>query len=297
MAQDDTQIGRGALWMTGAIVSFTSMAVAGRELSGAYDTFEIMMYRSLLGIVVVSAILTATRNWHQVTTRLLWLQGLRNVAHFCGQNLWFFAITAAPLSVVFALEFTQPLWVIVLSPLLLGERLTSMRTISALIGFAGILIVARPTAETLNLGIFAAAGSAVFFALTTMATKRMTRDIGIGGIMFWLTVIQAGLGIATAGYDGDVTLPTTAALPWLLVIAMGGLVAHFCIANALSLAPATVVVPIDFARLPVIAIVGMLLYAEPLDIWVLVGAVVIFGANYLNILTETRRKRVARTVP
>jgi len=293
MHQDDTQVARAALWMTGAIVSFTAMAVAGRELASTHDTFEIMLYRSLIGIVIVSAVLTATGGWAQVTTRLLWLQGLRNLVHFTGQNLWFFAITLAPLSVVFALEFTQPLWVIVLAPLLIREPMTRIRALAALAGFIGIIIVARPSADTLNAGIFAAAGSAFFFALTTISTKRLTRDVSIGCIMFWLTMFQAAFGLIAAGYDGDIAAPTLATLPWLSVIAIGGLVAHFCITSALAIAPATVVVPIDFARLPVIAIVGMLVYGEPLDVWVFVGAAVIFGANYFNILSETRKNRVA----
>ncbi len=284
---------KAALWMTGAIASFSSMAVAGRELSSTYDTFEIMMYRSFVGFFVVSAVLTVTGKWHQVSTRSIGLHSVRNTVHFTGQNLWFYAVTAAPLAQVFALEFTQPLWVILLSPLLLGEKLTPVRVVSALIGFVGILIVARPGATELNFGILAAAASAIFFALTTITTKRLTRTASIGCIMFWLTLIQAILGVAASFWDGNVTLPTIQTAPWLILVGFAGLLAHFCIANALSIAPATVVVPMDFVRLPTIAVVGMLLYSEPLDIWVLIGAAVIFGGNYLNIISETRKIRVA----
>ena len=69
---------------------------------------------------------------------------------------------------------------------------------------------------------------------------------------------------------------------------MAGLLGHFCITKALEIAPATVVVPIDFVRLPVIAIIGMLAYGEILDLWVLLGSGIIFASNYLNILSETR---------
>jgi drug/metabolite transporter (DMT)-like permease len=96
------------------------------------------------------------------------------------------------------------------------------------------------------------------------------------------------MGLTFAGYDGDIALPSAANLPWVVVIAIAGLVAHFCLTIALSLAPATIVMPIDFTRLPIIAIVGMLLYAEPLDPFVMVGAVLIFGANYYNIWSSTR---------
>lgn len=293
--QDQTppRVGLAALWMTGAIGSFSAMAVAGREVSFALDTFEIMMYRSLLGFLIVLGLLAATGKLGQVSRRDLGLQVLRNLVHFSGQNLWFFAVTAIPLAQVFALEFTSPLWVVVLSPLVLGERLTPIRALSALIGFAGILIVARPSPETLNAGVFAAAGAAVFFAFTNMLTKRLTRHHSVANIMFWLTLLQLIFGVIASGIDGDVALPDATTAPWLLVIALGGLLAHFCIANALSIAPATVVIPIDFARLPTIAIVGMLLYNEPLEIWVFAGAAVIFAANYLNIFTETRKFRIA----
>lgn len=284
---------KAALWMIGAIASFSSMAIAGRELSSVHDTFEIMMYRSFVGILIVSTVLTVTRKWAQVNTRHFGLQVTRNVVHFTGQNLWFWALTAIPLAQVFALEFTQPLWVILLSPLLLGERLTGIRVVSAIIGFIGILIVARPGATEINLGVMTAAASAFFFALTTISTKKLTQVASIACIMFWLTVIQAILGIVASGIDGHITLPTLQTIPWLILVGLAGLLAHFCITNALAIAPASVVVPIDFVRLPTIAILGMLIYHEPLDIYVLIGAAVIFGGNYLNIVTETRKNRVA----
>lgn len=288
MDESKTQIGKAALWMTGAIASFSSMAVAGRELSVTHDTFEIMFYRSLVGIIVVALVLTLTRNWHQVTTKRLGLHGIRNVVHFTGQNLWFYAVTVIPLAQVFALEFTNPIWVILLSPLFLGERLTAIRLTAALIGFAGILIVARPGATVISPGVIAAALSAIFFALTTISTKSLTRIASIGCIMFWLTVMQAALGLAASGFDGDITLPSLNTAPFLILIGLAGLLAHYCITNALAIAPATVVVPFDFARLPTIAIVGMVLYHEPLDHWTLLGAAVIFVGIFLNVWSENR---------
>lgn len=284
---------QAALWMLGAIVSFSSMAVAGRELSGTLDTFEIMMYRSAIGFCIVLAVLMATGRLAVVRRAHLKHHVLRNIAHFTGQNLWFFAVTAAPLAQVFALEFTTPLWVVLLAPLFLAEPLTRVRALAVALGFVGILIVARPGAETVNAGTVTAALAAVFFALTYIATKRLTRAETIGGIMFWLTGLQLIFGLIAAGYDGDIALPDAAGLPYVVVIALAGLLAHFCITNALSVASASIVAPLDFVRLPAIAVVGMVLYNEPLDAWVFLGAVVIFGANYVNILAENRKVRVA----
>ncbi|NNE52820.1 MAG: DMT family transporter [Sulfitobacter sp.] len=280
---------RAALWMLGAIFSFSAMAIAGRELSAGFDTFEIMLYRSVFGLVIVLGLAFLTGTYRQIGTEALGLHLVRNLFHFTGQNLWFYAVTVVPLAQVFALEFTTPLWVIVLSPFLLGERLTGLRALAATIGFAGILIVARPGAAELNSGILAAGGCALFFALTYVFTKRLTATQSITAIMFYLTLLQLVFGAITAGYDGDIAVPTVAALPLLGLIGACGLLAHYCITKALTLAPAAVVAPIDFARLPIIAIVAMLVYGEALDLWVFVGAAVIFGGNYLNIWSESRK--------
>ena len=280
---------KAALWMLGAIASFSAMAVAGREVSQWLDTFEIMTYRSLVGIVVLWIILTLTGQWRQVTRRSIGTHVVRNAAHFTGQNLWFYAMTSIPLAQVFALEFTSPIWVVLLSPLILGEPLTRLRLMSVLAGFVGILIVARPSPDTISPGLIAAASSAVFFALSVMYTRLLTRTETVLCIMFWLTLMQAAFGIIFSAWDGDMVAPSAQTLPWLVLIGLAGLLAHYCLTSALAIAPATVVVPIDFVRLPTIAIVGMLLYGEALDAWVFVGATVIFAANYANIWYANRR--------
>jgi drug/metabolite transporter (DMT)-like permease len=275
--------------MSGAIVSFCAMAVAGRSLAAEIDTFEMMLYRSLIGIGLVLAVGGLLGRLGEINAQSLGLHAVRNVFHFTGQNLWFFSLTFIPLAQVFALEFTSPLWVTLLAPLVLGERLTRTRVLAAALGFAGILIVARPGFTEINIGVLAAAASAIGFAGNILFTKKLTRTATITCILFWLTVMQAGLGLVTAGWDGDIAWPSAAAWPWIAVIGCAGLLAHLCLTNALMVAPATVVVPFDFIRLPVIAVIGMALYGEALDVFVFLGAAVIFAANYLSIWTESRR--------
>ncbi|WP_375256911.1 DMT family transporter [Citreimonas sp.] len=287
---------RAAAWMLGAILSFTTMAVAGRAVSLDLDTFEIMMYRSLIGIVLVVGVAGAAGTLREVRARKLGLHGVRNLCHFAGQNLWFYAIAMIPLAQVFALEFTSPLWVMLLSVVILGERLTLNRVLAAAAGFVGILIVTRPSIATIEAGQIAAALAAVGFAGSAVFTRRLTRTETITSILFWLTVMQAAFGVICAGFDGDIALPAAASWPWVVLIACAGLVAHFCLTTALRFAPATVVMPLDFARLPVIAIVGMAVYGEVLDPFVGLGALVIFGANYANIVVESRRSARARSV-
>ncbi|PRY80508.1 EamA-like transporter family protein [Yoonia maritima] len=269
--------------MLGAIASFTSMAIAGRAVSFELDTFEIMLFRSITGIVVVLLLAFGLGTAKQINGQRFGLHFVRNIFHFTGQNLWFYAIATIPLAQVFALEFTTPIWVILLSPLVLRERLTPIGLLSAFLGFIGILIVARPDAATMSPGLLSAAVCAIFFALTAIFTRKLTMTEPITVIMFYLTTMQAAFGLICAGYDGDIQLPSMQTLPLIIMIGFAGLFAHFCLTRALSLAPASIVMPIDFIRLPTIAVVGMLVYHEPIQLIIFVGAALIFGANYLNI--------------
>ena len=277
---------RAAIYMMGAVVSFTLMAISGRAIDTGLDTFEIMTYRSLFGIIIVLGCGYGAGTLHQINARQWRLHLVRNLFHFTGQNLWFYAILYIPLSQLFAFEFSTPLWVALMAPLVLAERLTMTRGLAAILGFVGIIMVARPDFSDLNPAIMAAACCAIGFAGATTFTKLLTRTDSITCILFWLTVLQAVFGLVCAGYDGDIAVPQGAQIFWVILIGVCGLLAHFCITRALQSAPATVVQPLEFVRLPVVAFVGYLLYSEPLELAVFAGAAVILAANILNLRAE-----------
>ncbi|MEO1612045.1 MAG: DMT family transporter [Pseudomonadota bacterium] len=278
-------------YMMGATVSFTLMAVAGRELAGRLDTFEIMTFRSIIGLIIVIAAAYGFGLTQEIKARRLGLHGLRNLFHFAGQNLWFYAVALIPFSQLFAFEFSVPIWVALLAPFFLQEKLTRTRVAAATLGFVGILLVARPDTATLNAGLVAALLAAFGFTGAAICTKLLTRTETTITIMFWLTAMQLVFGIAASGYDLDFKMPEGMDWFWVTAVGVCGLTAHYCLTTALSHAPATVVFPLDFARLPIIAVIGMLFYDEPLIALVFVGAGVIFFANYLNIRAETRASR------
>ena len=284
---------RATIYMFGAIASFTAMAIAGRAVSLQLDTFEIMLFRSVVGATLVLVFGLYFGQIKVISTRHLPIHLVRNICHFTGQNLWFFAITVVPLAEVFALEFTAPLWVLLLAPLVLGERMNKIRMLACALGLLGVLLVTRPTPDTLSWGLVASLIAAVGFAGSIMATKRLTRTETIWTVLFYMTLMQSVFGVICAGADGDIALPSLSNMPWVVLIACAGLFAHLCLTSALSLAPANVVAPVDLLRLPVIVFVGFSLYGEVIDIYVLLGALVIFGANYMNIWKETRAAKRA----
>jgi drug/metabolite transporter (DMT)-like permease len=282
-AEDPGQPLKAALWMGGAILSFTLMAVAGRAVQAELTTFQLMFWRSLIGFAVIVAIvqlrgagLAAMRTAHPG------LHLTRNVFHFAGQNLWFYGIVALPLAQLVALEFTMPIWVALLAPLVLGERLTPRRLAAAALGFVGVLIVAQPGLQPVGLGHLAGLASAVGFALNLLFTRMIMRHDQVLVVLFWMTLTQTVFGLALS-FWGGFTWPSTALIPWLVVVGITGLTAHYALSSALGLAPAATVAPMEFFRLPFIALVAMVLYAEPLDPFVFLGAAVIFAANWINL--------------
>jgi drug/metabolite transporter (DMT)-like permease len=279
---------KAALWMMGAVVSFSAMAVAGREIQVEMNTFELMLYRSLIGWLVVVAVLAGARGgFVQVRTAHPWLHVRRNLFHYAGQNLWFFAVASIPLSQLVALEFTNPLWVAILAPLMLGEPLTRPRIVAAVVGFLGVLIVAEPGVSPLGIGHAAALAAAIGFAMNTILTKQIMRFDSVLCVLFWMTLSQGAMSLVLS-LPGGIPLPSAATAPWLVVVGLTGLTAHYSLTSALGHAPASVVAPMEFLRLPIIALIGVWLYAEPLRPAVFLGAALIIAGNVVNLRAGRR---------
>jgi drug/metabolite transporter (DMT)-like permease len=284
---------RAVLWMFGALVSFSIIAIAGREAAKGADTFQIMFWRSLLGIIVLAVIWFATGGGlKDLKTGRIGTHLLRNSVHYGAQYSWLAALPLIPLSQLFAVEFTSPLWVAVLAPLILGEKLTPWRLAAAVVGFIGTMIVVRPGAIPLSEGMIFGLVAAVGFALSMIMTKRLTATEGAFKILFYMQVLQTIIGAVPMA--SRLTLPEPVTAAWIGLVGVCGLTAHFCQIRAFTLADAIIVAPLDFLRLPLIAIAGVLLYNEGLDPWVLAGGAVVVAGNVINMVGERRRMWAAR---
>jgi drug/metabolite transporter (DMT)-like permease len=278
---------RAAFWMAGTLAMISLLAVAGREVMRTLPTMEMIFYRSWMSLPIVVLIVLATGQRPSVLgTQRLGMHAWRNAAHLAGQFTWFWAITQIPLAEVFALEFTTPLWVALLAPIILREHITLPRLAAVMLGFAGALIVIRPTGMAISMGTASALSCAVAYAFSYIAIKQLTRTESAITILFWLSLFQ-GLYTTVLTF-GSLSWPTPAAWGWLVIVSLAGLAAHYCIARAFALADATIVTPMDYLRVPLIAFVGWAVYAEALDPFVLIGGAVIAAANIINLLAERR---------
>ena len=276
---------RGVLWMGGAVLSFSTMAVAARQLLAHMGPFQVLFMRSVVMLAIV-LIVVAQAQGATTATRRLPLHVLRNVIHFGGQYCWVFAIGALPLATVFAIEFTMPVWTAVLAAVLLKERLTRNRVVMLVLGVAGVLIILRPGFGFFHPAALVALAAALLDAGNMIATKRLSSTDSPLTVLFWMSVVQTPLALLTA-LPGWVS-PPVSDFPWILLIGVGSYTAHYCLTRAFKLAEATLVVPIDFTRLPLIAVVGALFYGEAFDPLILVGAAVIFAGTYTTLVRETR---------
>ena len=276
---------RGALWMGGALLSFSVMAVAVRELLRTLGIFEIMFLRSLVSLVLVLAILPYF-GLRALRTRRFGLHAIRNLLHFGGQYAWVYAIAMLPLATVFAIEFTMPIWAAVLAWLILGERLNRGRVVMLALGLAGIFIILKPGFERVPPAALVMLAGSFAYALTLIATKRLAQSDSVLAVLFYMSAIQLPLGLALALPEW--VSPGLPDMPWIIAVGAMGLIGHFCMTRAFRIADAMLVVPIDFLRLPLIAAVGMLYYDEPLEVSILLGAAVIFAGTYYSVRRESR---------
>jgi drug/metabolite transporter (DMT)-like permease len=272
-------------WMAGALIAFIAMMVAARELSDTMHTFEILLFRSIVGLAIVGVLVLRAGKAVLRTTRPR-LHVIRNVLHFAGQYGWIYGIAVLPLAEVTAIEFTAPIWTAVLAVLFLGERMNRGRVVAIGLGFAGIFVILRPGVEVVQLASLVVLASAICYATTHVTTKALTATDRPLTILFYMMVVQLPIGLVLSPLVW--TPPVAADVPWLLLVGAAALVAHYCLARAFQLADATVAVPMDFIRLPLTAFVGYLLYAERFELAILAGAVLIFAGNYYSIRRESR---------
>jgi len=276
---------RGALWMGGAVLSFCAMAVAVRELQRSMESFEILFLRSVVMLGIVATLLLRTPgSWR---TRQFRLHAWRAMIHLGGQYLWVASIGLLTLATVFAIEFTIAVWVALLAALFLGERLTRARLVQLALGIAGVMIILQPGAMSFRPAALLMLAGSLLYAASIVLTKRISATDSAPTVLFWMSLLQAPVTLAAALPHWST--PPASSLPWIALIGAGSYSAHYCMTRAMKLADATVVAPIDFIRLPLIAILGALLYAEPFDPLVIVGAIVIFSGTFYSLRAEGRR--------
>jgi drug/metabolite transporter (DMT)-like permease len=269
------------IWMSGALFSFCFMAIAARELSSGMSTFEVLFARAAIGLVLVTLIILRTKDLTYFKTKRIKFHLGRDITHLMGQYGWFVGVSLLPLSQVFALEFTAPLWTSILAMMFFGEVLTLRRLMAIVIGFSGVFLIVNPGEGIFNFNSFYVIAAAILFSVGNTFSKSLIKTDRPLTILFFMSLIQLPVSFGLA-YQ-HLILPDALQSFWLLVIGLTSMASHFCMSKAMQKTDLSIVVTLDFFRLPLITLVGVVFYAEAFKWIMVVGALMVFSANLVNL--------------
>ena len=267
-------------WMLLTLSLFSLTAVAVKELSVNLDTAEIIFYRSVVSLLVILPIV-----WYfgckAVISKNTGKHIVRNIAHFFGQYGWIYGISFIPLAEVFALEFTVPIWTAIIAAILIKEKITKARIVAISLGILGVLIILRPGLEIIHLASLAVLIGAMSYALSHTLTKSLVENDTPLSIIFYMALFQLPMALLLS--FNNLVMPSGIMWLWIVIIGIAAMLAHYCMAKALTYADAMVVVPMDFLRLPLIMVIGFFIYNENIEWLVFVGALIMLIGNFINL--------------
>lgn len=279
----------GILWMLLAGLCFVAVNGTVRWLGPALPAPEGAFLRFGFGLVLlVPTLLPALRRGF---TPGIWGQfALRGALHSVGVILWFFAMARITVAEVTAIGFLNPIVVTVGAALLMGERLSWRRTLAIIVALIGAMIVLRPGLRVIEPGHLAQLGASVTFGLSYLLAKRLSERVPAGVVVAMMSLTVC-IGIAPFALWNWVP-PTLLQCTTLACSALFGTAGHYAMIRAFDVAPMTVTQPVVFLQLIWASLLGALVFAEPVDIWVLVGGAVVIGAICYITLREARSRRV-----
>jgi drug/metabolite transporter (DMT)-like permease len=270
-----------ALWMAGWLALMLMIAVAGREALRELNVFQLILIRSSVGLFLLYPLIHRAGGFSAIRTQRLPQHIARNIIHFGAQLGWFFALTLIPIGQVVAIEFTMPIWTAILAAMFLGERMTISKSCAIVFGLVGVVMIVRPATGEINPGQLIALAAAVGFGISIAMVKSLTRTEQTVTIVFYMAAVQLAGSLLPGLYAW--IWPSLTAWGWAIVVAFCGTFSHYCMTRAMLYADATVVVPMDFLRVPLTAMAGWLLYSERLDAFTVFGAALILTGNLVNL--------------
>lgn len=275
---------KGVAWMMGAVVSFSTMAICIRELADTLSVYQLLFLRSGVGLpLIVAAAALSAAGLRQLRTAQMKVQVIRNVVHIIGQGLWIYALTVLPLAMVFAVEFTTPLLAVLMASVLLGEHTNRAQRFGLALGLVGTIVIVRPSPAGVSWDVVIMLAAALAFAGAHLSSRVLSRTDASMSVPFWMCLLQTPVGLAFALTDWR-PIPL-ADVPLIILLAAGALMAHHSLTSAFRNAPVARMIPFDYLRLPLIAAIGAVFYAEPVDPFVFVGAALVL----LGVLSTQRK--------
>ena len=265
-----------------------------RYLGSEMPAIEAAFIRYAIGTLMIAPIIL--RNWTGLPERkTLQLYIGRSLIHGVAVILWFFAMARVPMAEVTALGYVAPIFVTIGAAMFLGERLHLRRIIGVVAGFVGAMVIIRPGFEEINLGQLAQLSAAPLFAASFIIAKKLTAREDPSMIVGLLSV-----GCTLTLLPGAILQwrpPTVAEIGWLSLSALLATFGHYTLTKAFAAAPITVTQPLSFLQLVWATAIGIMLFGEPIDPYVVLGSLIVVSAVTYISHREMQARRHASTPP
>jgi len=266
------------IWMVLSVFAFCFVVIGVKQVNTNISPFQIIFFRALIGLISLLILLprtTITGSFSNIKQHLL-----RNVFHLIAQYGWVVGIVYLSLAEVTAIEFTTPIWILILAPFFLKEKITGKKISSILLGFIGILIILKPGIDIINYNSIIVLLSAICFAIAHTATKKIVQTTLASDVVFIMCLTQLPISFACAYTNWY--WPNYSDYFWLILIGLSGIWAHFSLAKALKKEDISSLISIDYLRLPILILAGILFYNQTFDITIIIGGTLIILGNYIN---------------
>lgn len=278
----------GIFWMLVTGFCFLAVTALVKYMGPRLPAAEAAFIRYAMGLVVLLPAVGTLRAAH-LTKRQWSLFGLRGLCHAMGVILWFYSMTRISIAELTALNYLAPIYVTVGAALFLGEKLALRRIMAVLLGLAGAAIILRPGFREVSPGHLAMLVAAVVFAGSYLLAKVLTNEVRPAIIVGMLSIFVT-LGLAPFAFSVWIA-PTGQELMLLMAVAVFATTGHYTMTLAFAAAPVMVTQPVTFLQLVWATALGALVFAEPVDIWVVLGGFVILGSVTFITWREAMLKR------
>ncbi len=285
----------GIFWMVFTGVMFVGVTAVVKHVGSEVPAAQAAFLRYVLGLVfllpMIKPIMAAHLTGRQ--KKLFWARGF---VHTLAVILWFFAMARIPIAEVTAMNYLSPVYVSLGAALFLGERLPPRRLAAVIIALVGAIIILRPGLREVEIGHIAMLGTAVFFAAGYLIAKQLSGEVSAAVVVGMLS-ITVTVGLAPFAWAVWVT-PTLPQLGWLSLVACFATAGHYSMTLAFAAAPLTVTQPVTFLQLVWAVILGVVVFGEAADGWVIFGGGVIMASvSFITWREALARRRTTPAVP
>ena len=283
---------RAALWMAAASTAFAVMIILIRHLTATFDPLQVVFFRNFFGLIAMLPWLVG-HGVGALRTQRLGLHALRATIGIVSMICWFTALSLMPLAQATALSFTAPIFTSVLAVIFLGEVMRLRRWTATAVGLLGTLIIVRPGYASVEPAALFAIASALLGAASPIFVKIMARTESTGAIVTYMVLFMTPISLVPALLVWQ--QPSLEEIGFAALLGLAGTLGHLCLTRALASADATVVVPFDYLRLPAVALIAYLVFAEVPAIWTWIGGAIIAASSVYMTLREAKLRREAAT--